>query len=122
MYCKQRKQTGGSAFGLIVTLAIIAIVAYIGIQYLPQRLEFSTVESILENIRQDYLAKRVGSMQELQRSIDNQLNINEMNDLKRYFKVTHEGGLYVIKVSYERDLDLIYTTKQIRYSRSLPLK
>ena len=122
MYCKHRKQRGGSAFSLIVTLAIIAIVAYIGIQYLPQRLEFSTVESILENIRQDYLAKRVGSMQELQRSIDNQLNINEMNDLKRYFKVTHEGGLYVIKVSYERDLDLIYTTKQIRYSRSLPLK
>ena len=122
MYCKQRKQTGGSAFSLIVTLAIISIVAYIGIQYIPQRLEFSTVESILENIRQDYLVRRVGSMQELQRSIDNQLNINEMNDLKRYFKVTHEGGLYVIKVSYERDLNLIYTTKQVRYNRSLAVK
>ena len=122
MYCKQRKQIGNSVFSLIVTLAVIAIGAYIGVQYIPQRLEFSTVESVLENIRQDHLVRRVASMQELQRSIDNQLNINEMNDLKRYFKVTYDGGMYVIKVSYERDLNLIYTTKQVRYDRSLALK
>ena len=122
MYCKQRKQIGNSVFSLIVTLAVIAIGAYIGVQYIPQRLEFSTVESVLENIRQDHLVRRVASMQELQRSIDNQLNINEMNDLKRYFKVTNDGGMYVIRVSYERDLNLIYTTKQIRYDRSLSLK
>jgi len=122
MYCKQRKQTGGSVFSLIVTLAIIAMGAFIGVQYIPQRLEFSTVESVLENIRQDHLARRVGSMQELQRSIDNQLNINEMNDLKKHFNVTYEGGLYLIKVSYERDLNLIYTTKQLHYNRSLALK
>jgi len=122
MYCKLRKQTGGSVFGLIMTLAIIAMGAYIGVQYIPQRLEFSTVESILENIRQDHLARRVGSMQELQRSIDNQLNINEKNDLKKHFNLTHEGGMYLIKVSYERDLNLIYTTKQLHYNRSLALK
>jgi hypothetical protein len=122
MYCKQRKQTGGSVFGLISTLAIIAIGAYIGVQYIPQRIEFSSVEAVLENLRQEHLVRRVVSMQELQRSIDNQLNINQMNDLKRYFKVTHDGGMYVIKVSYERELNLIYTTKQVHYNRSLALK
>jgi hypothetical protein len=122
MYSKQGNQTGGSVFGLIATLAIIGIGAYIGVQYIPQRIEVATVESILENIRQDHLARRVGSMHELQRSIDNQLNINEKNDLKKHFNLTHEGGMYVIKVSYERDLNLIYTTKQLHYNRSLALK
>ena len=122
MYCKQRKQSGGSVFGLIVTLAIIGIGAYIGMQYIPQRIEAATVESMLENIRQDYLSTRVGSMHELQRSIDNQLNINEMNDLKKHIKLTHEAGMYVVRSSYDRDLNLIFTTKQLHYENKVVLK
>jgi len=122
MYCKQRKQTGGSVFSLIVTLAIIGIGAYIGMQYIPQRIEAATVESMLENIRQDYLIKRVSSMHELQRSLDNQLNINEMNDLKRNIKVTQEAGMYVVRSSYDRDLNLIFTTKQLHYENKVVLK
>ena len=122
MYCKQRKQSGGSVFSLIVTLAIIGIGAYIGMQYIPQRIEAATVESMLENIRQDYQIKRVSSMHELQRSLDNQLNINEMNDLKRNIKVTQEAGMYVVRSSYDRDLNLIFTTKQLHYENKVVLK
>jgi hypothetical protein len=122
MYCKQRKQSGGSVFSLIVTLAIIGIGAYIGMQYIPQRIEAATVESMLENIRQDYLARRVGSMHELQRSVDNQLNINEMNDLKKHIKVTQEAGMYVVRSNYDRDLNLIFTTKQLHYENKVVLK
>jgi len=122
MYCKQRKQSGGSVFGLIVTLAIIGIGAYILVQYVPQRIEAGTVDSILEKIRQNHLTTGVSSMHELQRSIDNQLNVNEMNDLKKHFNVTQESGLYVIRVSYERDLNLIYTTRQLHYEKKAVLK
>ena len=122
MYSKQSKQMGGSIFGLIVTLAIIGIGAYIGVQYIPQRIEFGTVDSILENIRQDHLTTRVSSMHEIQRSIDNQLNINEMNNLKKDIKVTHESGMYVVRASYDRDLNLIFTTKQLHYEKKVVLK
>ena len=122
MYSKQGKQAGGSVFGLIATLVIIGIGAYILIQYVPQRIESGTVDSILENIRQDHLTKRVSSMHELQRSIDNQLNINEMNDLKKHFQVTQEAGMYVVRASYDRDLNLIFTTRQLHYENKVVLK
>jgi hypothetical protein len=118
----KKKQKGGSAIGLIVTLAIIGLVAYFAIQYVPQHIEASTVDSILYKIELDHKTTPVSSVNALIRSIDNQLNINDMNDLKDSFKVTELGGRYTIKVSFERELNLIYEKKQMLYQKTLVLK
>jgi len=122
MHSKLRKQIGGSVFGLILTLAFIAIGGFIGIQYIPQRIEISTVDSIMEDIRQDFLATRVGGVNDIARSLERHLNINEMNDMKKYFKITQESGIYVVRVSYERELNLIVTTRQLQYTRKITVK
>ena len=118
----QKKQKGGSAIGLIFTLAIIGLIAYFTIQYIPQYIEANTVDSILHKIELDNKTSPVTSVNALLRSIDNQLNVNEMNDLKDNFKVTERGGRYTIKVSYERELNLIYEKKQMLYEKTLVLK
>ena len=122
MYRIQRKQKGGSVFSLIITLAIIGIAAYLAVQYVPQQIEFSTVDSILRKIEQDHRKTRVRSVNELQHSIANQLNVNEMNDLKDSFEIRQSGGIYVIRVSYERELNLIYAKKQMKYEKTITLR
>jgi len=119
----QRKQKGGSVVGLIITLAIIGIVAYIGIQYVPQHIESSTMDSILHEIELDNKRTPITSASELERTIDNRLNVNEMNDMKNSFEITQNGrGHYFVKVSYERELDLIYSKKQMTYEKTITLK
>ncbi len=122
MYRIQRKQKGGSVISLIITLAIIGIAAYLAVQYVPQQIEFSTVGSILSKIEQDHRKTRVRSINELQHSIDNQLNVNEMNDLKDSFEIRQSGGMFVIRVSYERELNLIYAKKQMHYEKTITLR
>jgi len=122
MYRIQRKQKGGSVISLIITLAIIGIAAYLAVQYVPQQIEFSTVGSILSKIEQDHRKTRVRSINELQHSIDNQLNVNEMNDLKDSFEIRQSGGMFVIRVSYERELNLIYDKKQMKYEKTITLR
>ena len=122
MTSMQRKQGGGSVVSLIITLAIIGIIAYIAVQYIPQHLESTTVDSILDKIEQDHMTSRIGSVNELNRSIDRYLSVNEMNDMRKNFTVTQSGGMIVVKVSYERELNLIYDTKQMTYDKSLTLR
>ena len=43
----QSKQAGSSIIGVIIGLAIIGFGTYVGIQYIPQYVESSAVESIL---------------------------------------------------------------------------
>ena len=118
----QKKQGGGSVVSLIITLAIIGIIAYISVQYIPQHLESTTVDSILDKIEQDHITSRIGSVNDLNRSIDRYLNVNEMNDMRENFTITQSGGMYVVRVSYERELNLIYDTKQMKYEKSLTLR
>lgn len=122
MYGRHRKQLGGSVLGLILTLVVIGIGAYIGVQYVPQRIEISAVDSILEDIRQDFLTTPVSSVHDIQQSLDRHLNINEMNDMKKHFSITQESGIFVIRVSYERELNLLVTTKQLQYQRKVALR
>ena len=118
----QRTQRGGSAIVPIIILAIIGFGAYIGIQYFPQYIESSTVDSILSSIEKANANAPLNGVKGIQDIIDKQLNVNDMNDLKDNFKVKQDGEVYTVKVSYTRELNLIYTKKAVEYEKSITLK
>jgi len=122
MDTSQRAQRGGSAIIPVIILAIIGFGAYIGIQYLPQYIESNTVDSILSSIEKANANTPLNGVKGIQDIINKQLNVNDMNDLKENFKVTHDGEAYTVKVSYARELNLIYTKKAIEYEKSIALR
>ena len=116
-----RTQKGGSVVSLIITLVVIGIGAYLAIQVIPQRIEAGTMDNILDEIKRDHQLHPVNNMSEIQSSIEKQLNVNEMNDMKGNIEVSHNGREYIITAKYDRELDLIYTTKLIHYDKSVML-
>lgn len=118
----QKTQQGASTIVLLILLAIIGSGAYIGLQYLPQYIEAGTVESILGNIEKANKQRPVSNVKDIQDMIDKQLNMNQMDDLKDSFSVTQDGEAYIIRVSYERELNLIYEKKPMKYEKSVTLK
>ena len=122
MNTSQRTQRGASAITLIIILAIIGAGTYIGLQYIPQYIECGTVDSILGNIEKAHEKTPVTSVKNIRSMIDKQLNMNSMDDMQDNFTVTQVDGTYIVKVSYERELNLIYEKKPIKYEKSLTLK
>lgn len=117
-----KTQRGASAIGLIIILAIIGAGVYIGIQYIPQYVERSTVDSILSNIEKASKSRPVSSMKDVRDMISKQLDMNQMDDLRNSFTVKQDGDMYIIRVSYERVLNLIYTKKIMKYEKSITLR
>ena len=118
----QRKQKGASAIVFIIVLAIFGFAVYVGIQYIPQRIESGTVDSILDSIVETHKTTPVQNVGEIQSSITRLLNVNQMDDMKDYFKVSKNRGTYIVKVSYERELNLGYETKTIQYEKTRTLE
>ena len=118
----QRTQKGASAVGLLITLALIGYACYVGVQYVPQRIEFTTVESILSNIEQNHRKTRYNDSQEVQRAIGMQLNLNVMDDMKDNFRVRQIGSEITVEVAYERELNLLYEQKKLQYAEALTLR
>ena len=117
----QTRQQGGSGIGLIIFMAILGYVVFVGIQYVPQYVESNAVRTILDNLAEKNLVEPFNTMGAVQSAIDNQLFVNQMGDLKDSFKVTQYRGDFVVKVSYERELNLGYETKVMKYERSVTL-
>lgn len=115
------QQRGASAFGTVVILAIIAYGAFLGVQYIPQFIEAQTVDSILASLRSSQQVNPAASVAEVQSRLNSQLDINGLNDLKNSFRVSHFGERFVVDVSYERELNLLFDQKVIHYERSFPL-
>ena len=122
MRTSPRTQRGASPVILILILAILGAGVYIGLQYLPQYIEAGTVDSILGSVEKTYDKSAVNSVESVQGMIDKQLNVNQMNDLKDNFKVTQDGEEYLIKVSYERELNLLYEKKPVKYEKTVILR
>jgi hypothetical protein len=122
MNSSQRTQHGASAIVVIILLAVLGAGAYIGFQYIPQYIEASTVNSILNNLEKAHNRAPIRSVKTVREVIDKQLNMNQLDDLKDSFKITQGDGEYVIKVSFERDLNLIYRKKPMKYEKTLILR
>ena len=117
-----KKQQGASTITVLIILAIIGVSVYIGLQYIPQFIEKGTVDSIFGNIEKKHKENPFTSVQDLQNAINRQLNFNQVEDLRDNFKVTDYGEAYIVKVSYERELNLIYEKKTIQNNKTLTLK
>ena len=118
----QKNQQGASTVVVIIILALIGVGVYIGLQYIPQVIETGTVETILENLETKHRESPFTSVHDVQKAINRQLNINQMEDIRDNFKVMERGDSYVVKVDYERELNLIYEKRTIQTSKSVTLK
>ena len=116
-----RKQQGASPVVLLIILAIIGIGVFIGMQYIPQKMERGTIDTIMSNIEKNHASTPFSSKQEIESQIANKLNIEGMNDMFEIFTVKQENDSFVIKAKYERELNLIYTKKPVLYERILIL-
>jgi len=117
----RNRQHGGSALGTIVTLAIIAYGVFFAVQYVPQYLESTQVDSILETVADAHRKKPMADPDEVRSAIAAQLYINQMDGLKDSFTVKRTGGGYTVNVRYERDLNLLFTTRPRIYEKTLKL-
>jgi hypothetical protein len=115
------KQKGASAIVTIIILALLGYGAYVGIQYVPIAIEDKSISSILSTIETTNKTDPVSSPQELKDRVVKALQINEMNDMTDAFTVKKIKEKIVIKFNYDRELNLIYETKQIHYEQTLSL-
>ena len=122
MSTSKKTQQGASGIGTIIILAIIGACIYIGLQYIPQYIEAGTVDAILDNIEDAHEVTPVSSTRVLEDMIDKQLNMNQLDDLRDSFKVTQDGERFIVKVSFERELNLVYEKKPMKYEKTLILR
>ncbi|NNK50541.1 MAG: DUF4845 domain-containing protein [Xanthomonadales bacterium] len=78
----QTRQQGLSAIGLIITLALIGYGAFVGIQYVPQYIEYATVTTILDNVVEQNKQERFSDPDAVKSAIKNQLYMNQRNAVR----------------------------------------
>ena len=122
MNSMKKRQQGASTVTLIIVLALIGAGIYIGLQYIPHRIESATVDSILSDIKKADALKPVREVKDIQGIIARALNINQMEDMRKHFKVTETDDAFVVSVNYQRELNLVYARKQVDYNKSLTLR
>ncbi len=113
------RQGGKSAIGNLIVLGLIGFGVWVGIQFIPQKLDQGTVRSILDEVEQRHNAVPIQDDSDLWRVIDKQLLVNDMRDMKNNFDVSRTGRGFTVRVSYERDLNLIFTTKEMQFNESI---
>ena len=121
MSSSKNSQRGASAIGIIITLAILGVGAYISFQYIPLLIEAGTVDSVLDTLEQNNEKKHVTSVGQVRDMIDKQLNMNQMEEMADSFTVTKDENTYTVNVYYERQLDLIYEQKLIETDKTIIL-
>ena len=117
-----RKQQGASPVVLLIILVIIGIGVFIGIQYIPQKMERGAIDTLMSNIEKDHASTPFSSKKEIESQIANKLNIEGMDDMFKTITVTEEDDGFVIKAKYDRELNLIYTKKPVPYDKTIILK
>jgi hypothetical protein len=118
---KATKQHGKSAIGNIIVLAMIGFGIFFGIQYIPQRIEAGTMQSILDGVQRRHDSAPIRDTQDAWNVIGNQLNINNINDMREHFKVTQDGRSVVVTARYERELNLLFTTRKVVFNEQVVL-
>lgn len=109
------KQEGKSAFSNLLVFAVIGYGIWVGVQYIPQRIEAGTIRSVLDRVEQRHAATPIRDDRDLWTIVEKQLSINEMRDMRPYFRSSWSGGTVTLTVDYTRELNLIFTNKTMKY-------
>jgi hypothetical protein len=118
----QKSQVGGGAFGNLVTIAVLAFGVWVAIQYVPQWIESSTVDSVLEKLQTENKSTPANSARQVKKRIGILLNTNQMLDMEKSFSVSQNGNTIQVVVNYERELNLLFMKKMISYEKSVYLE
>lgn len=119
---KAARQGGKSAIGNFIVLALVAFGIWVGVQYIPQRIEAGTVRTILDQVQQRHNATPFQDDRDLWVVIDNHLHLNGMEGMRDHFKARWDHGTATVTVNYVRELNLLFTTKAIEFHEELVLR
>ncbi len=111
-------QLGGSAIGNMVLIAVFAYGVYLGIQYVPQWIESRSLDSMLESIDSQNRTNPYSNAQEVEQAVKNILNLNQMDDMIKNITIRDGQQGINIEVSYDRELNLLFSQKTLHYSKS----
>jgi hypothetical protein len=103
-------------------LALLAFGVFLGIQYVPQLIESKSLDSMLASIESQNSSQKYESSQQVEQAIKSILNLNQMDDMIQHIKVRQSMQRISVEVNYERELDLLYETKILNYSKTLDLE
>jgi hypothetical protein len=115
------RQKGASPIVALIVLVLFGYGIYVGIQYVPQLIESHNIDSILNDIENGNKANRIDSIEVANLKVVNMLQVNEMNDMNDSYTVKNSGGRISIEFNYERELNLGFEIKPIRYRKTLIL-
>ncbi len=115
------QQRGASALTTLVSIVIVGYGIFIGFQYMPQYVESQSVGSILYSIRDTHRTDPFVSTFDVHEKVIELLQINNLNDLEKRFKVKKKEGSIIITFSYERELNLLYKKQTVHYHKSVRL-
>ena len=115
-------QRGASTLGTVVLLAVLGFGVFVGIQYIPQKIEDMSIDSVFDSIEAIQQQNPSGSAQGVEATIDRLLNTNDLEHLRSNFKVYQDGHGINVTFSREWKLNLIYTEQAMKYEKTLSLK
>ncbi len=122
MHYKPQAQRGGSTIVTLIILAIVGIGGYIGFQYVPQYMEAKEIDSILASVEKAYDENPVDTEKQIRSMINKRLMINKMKEMEEAFTIADKHKSFTITVDYERELNLLYEKRTMKYEKKLVLK
>ena len=98
------KQTGVSLSGLMIVLAILAVLALLGMKVGPAYAEFMTAKKTIKAIAQE---KRNASVAEIRKAWNQRTMIDEVAVISdKDLDITKDGGEVVISFAYKKEVPL----------------
>lgn len=101
-------QSGATLISWLLLIAVLGLLAVVGLKLFPIYLKDYTLSSILEDVARNPDSKEMSNA-ELWSTISKRLSINEIDDLvnKENVTITRDNGRTTIAVKYEARTDLI---------------
>jgi len=118
---RRKLETGGSAIGNIILIALFAYGVFIGIQYVPQLIESKSLDSLLDSLSSQHTMQKYSDTGEVERAISSMLNLNQMDEMAQYIKVRDTGQGFSVEIEYERELNLLVQKKVMKYTKIMDL-
>ncbi len=115
------RQKGTVDFSTIITIAVLAYVVFVGIQYVPQTIESKSIDTMLDDIKNNHRRQTITNTHVAHETVIRMLQTNEMNDMTNSFTIKEINGSINISFSYDRELNLIFKKQPMHYSKTLNL-